>query len=161
MSTFFFSLALPCPLPSPLSLDQLLSTQPLACMTRKLSSESLQFLPDDCGSFQTSSDQFVVSSREHITESLSNVSLNWALCGRPIVLSLQKPQNFQDAQEGQSLPGTHRHALPEDTRWPGTPCLSQSNWQTLKTIASSQPPSGSHSRFWFPSYAISWNSTCI
>lgn len=38
-----------------LSLDQLPNTQPLICMTRMLSSESLQFLSDGCRSFQTSS----------------------------------------------------------------------------------------------------------
>lgn len=39
-----------------LSLDQLPNTQPLICMTRMLSSESLQFLSDGCRSFQTSSE---------------------------------------------------------------------------------------------------------
>ena len=39
-----------------LSLDQLPNTQPLICMTRMLPSESLQFLPDDCISFQISSE---------------------------------------------------------------------------------------------------------
>lgn len=89
---------------------------------------------------------------DHFRHSLSSICsahifLPWAFYRRPIKLSLQHLQNFQDAQQWQSLTGTFRCPLPKSCGVPRIPLEVWTEPQELLLSTWSQPTSVSHSRF--------------